>query len=115
MLQIRQYLGWKGIDEECTFHHCSIHSMISLNDSIHLTQMAPAEPTVQMQLVWCQNLVVAHTVHAYVPPIMVVAQVLESSAIMAETVAAAAAGAVDTVAAADLRWLLLPFLRLLIS
>ena len=87
--------------------------MISQNDSIHLTQMAPAEPTVQMQLVWCQNLVVAHIVHAYVPPIMVVAQVLESSAIVAETVAAA--GAVDTVAAADLRLILLPFLRLLIS
>ena len=61
--------------------------------------MAPAKPTVQMQSVWCQDPVVAHAVHAYVPPIVVVAQVLESAAVVVEV--GAATGIVDIVVAAD--------------
>jgi len=79
--------------------------------------MAPTELTILMQSIWCQDPVVAHTVHGYVPPIVVVPQMPKSSAAMAEAIA----GAIDTASAAillllrTLLWILLPPLRMLIS
>jgi len=65
--------------------------------------MAPTELIVQMQSIWCQDPIVAYTVHAFVPPIVVVAQVPKSSVVVVEAAAVAidAAGAADTAAAAD--------------
>jgi len=51
-----------------------------------------------MHSVWCQDPVIAYTVHASIPPIVVVAQVAESSAAMAEAVA----GTVHNAGVADI-------------
>jgi len=61
--------------------------------------MVPTELTVQMQSVWCQDHVIAHTVHTSVPLIVVIAQVPESFVILAEAVAAV--GVVNTIVFAD--------------
>jgi len=56
--------------------------------------MVPVELAGLMQSIWYQDHIVTHLVHAYVPLIVVMAQVSESSAAVAE----AAAGVADTAA-----------------
>ena len=79
--------------------------------------MMPAELTVQMQSVWCQDHVVAHIMHASVPPIVMVAQVPESSSIVAEATVGTidTTGAANTAAVANIAMDIAAPLRLLIS